>query len=80
MLFFGDLIMLISCSPSTIGFMDFFLCHTYFIHVFGCFHLKLSFSIKLVGNGLCGDDYLLMKAKKFVKMEKPYSLQAIKFG
>ena len=61
------------------GLFFFFFCHNYFIHVFGCFHLKLSFSIKLVGNGLCGDDYLPMKAKKFVKMENPYSLQAIKF-
>ena len=81
MLFFSELIMLISCFPSTIGFMDiFFFCHNYFIHVFGCFRLNLSFGIKLVGNGLYSDDRLPMKAKNFAKMENPYSLQAIKFA
>ena len=56
-----------------------FFCYSYFIHVFGCFHLKLSFDMKFIGNGLCGDDCLPMKAKKLAKMENPYSLQVIKF-
>ena len=81
MLFFGDSIMLIPCSPSTIRFMDIFSSsHNYFIHVFRCFHLQLSFDIKFVRKGLCGDDYFPMKAKTFAKTENPYSLQAIKFA
>ena len=57
-----------------------FFSQNYFIHVFWCFRLNLSFGIKLVGNGLYSDDCLPMKAKKFAKMENPYSLQAIKFA
>ena len=80
MLFFGDSIMLIPCSPSNLRFMDIFFSHNYFINVFRCFHLQLSFDINFVGKRLCGDDYLPMKAKMFAKMENTYSLQAIKFA
>ena len=59
---------------------ELFFCQNYFIHVFWCFRLNLSFGTKLVGNGLYSDDCLPIKTKNFSKMENLYSLQAIKFA